>query len=143
MTDRFDLERFVKAQNPILDRVRAELREGRKRSHWMWFVFPQLRGLGHSATARSYAIISLAEAQAYCAHDLLGARLAECTELVNRINDRSAYDIFGHPDDLKFQSCMTLFAIAQPGDADFHAALAKYFSGTLDAATIGLLGRKA
>lgn len=109
----------------------------------MWFVFPQLRGLGYSATAQHYAITSLAEAQAYCAHDLLGARLAECTELVNRINNRSAYDIFGRPDDLKFQSCMTLFAIAQPGDAAFHAALAKYFSGTLDAATIRLLGRAA
>jgi uncharacterized protein (DUF1810 family) len=143
VTDPFDLERFVKAQSPVWDQVLAELREGRKRSHWMWFVFPQLRGLGHSATALRYGITSLAEARAYCEHELLGVRLAECTELVNRIDDRSARDIFGHPDDLKFHSCMTLFAMAQPGDADFPAALEKYFGGTLDAATMGLLGRAA
>jgi uncharacterized protein (DUF1810 family) len=143
MADPFDLERFVKAQNPVLERVLAELREGRKRSHWMWFVFPQLRGLGHSATAQYYAITSLAEAQAYYANGLLGARLAECTELVNGISHRSAYEIFGHPDDLKFQSCMTLFAIARQDDANFHIALTKYFGGTLDEATMRLLGRAA
>ena len=110
MPDPFDLDRFVQAQDPVLAQVRRELGEGRKRSHWMWFVFPQLRGLGRSATARHYGIGSLAEARAYLAHPALGSRLVECTGLVNRIEGRSAHQIFGGLDDLKFHSSMTLFA---------------------------------
>ncbi len=112
MPDPFDLDRFVQAQAPVLSQVRLELSEGRKRSHWMWFVFPQLSGLGHSPMARRYAIASLAEAQAYLEHPVLGPRLTECAELVNKVEDRSIHQILGSPDDLKFLSSMTLFALA-------------------------------
>ena len=112
----FDLERFVSAQADVIERVRAELQRGRKQSHWMWFVFPQLAGLGSSPMANRYAIASLAEARrAYLVHPLLGARLRECTELVLAIDGKTAHDIFGAPDDLKFRSCLTLFAEAGAG----------------------------
>jgi uncharacterized protein (DUF1810 family) len=135
MPDPYDLDRFVRAQDPVLAQVRRELAEGRKRSHWMWFVFPQLRGLGHSAMAQRYAIGSLAEARAYLAHPVLGPRLVECTALVNRVEGRSAHEIFGSPDDLKFRSCMTLFALAQPAAPVFREALEKYFGGAPDPRT--------
>ena len=136
MSDAFDLDRFVRAQDPVLDQVRRELGEGRKRSHWMWFVFPQLRGLGRSATAQRYGIGSLGEARAYLAHPVLGPRLVECTGLVNRVEGRSAYEIFGSPDDLKFHSSMTLFAAAEPEALAFREALGKHFGGALDTLTV-------
>jgi uncharacterized protein (DUF1810 family) len=140
MSDAFDLDRFVRAQDPVLDQVRRELGEGRKRSHWMWFVFPQLRGLGRSATAQRYGIGSLDEARAYLAHPVLGPRLVECTGLVNRVEGRSAYEIFGSPDDLKFRSSMTLFASADPEALAFRMALGKHFGGALEALTVEKLG---
>ena len=139
MADPYDLQRFVVAQAPVIERVRAELVAGRKQSHWMWFVFPQLAGLGNSAMAQRYAIASLAQARAYLAHPILGARLLECTTLVLALGGRSAHAIFGSPDDLKFRSCMTLFAEAAPNQPVFAAALAKYFAGAPDAATLELL----
>jgi uncharacterized protein (DUF1810 family) len=135
MTDPFNLDRFVKAQDAVLAHVRAELRAGHKRTHWMWFVFPQLAGLGRSGTARYYALASLDEARAYLAHPLLGPRLIECTSLVNAVEGRSANRIFGSPDDLKFHSSMTLFALAQPDEYAFSDALRKYFDGTPDRLT--------
>ncbi len=140
MSDGFDLERFVQAQDPVLAAVRRELREGRKRSHWMWFVFPQLLGLGQSAMAQRYGIAGLAEARAYMAHSLLGPRLVECTELVNRVEGRSALEILGSPDDRKFHSCTTLFAHAAPAQPAFREALRKYFGAAEDARTLDLLG---
>jgi uncharacterized protein (DUF1810 family) len=139
MADAFDLERFVRAQDPVMAQVRRELGEGRKRSHWMWFVFPQLRGLGRSAAAQHYGIASLAEARAYQAHPVLGPRLIECAELVNAVEGRSAHDIFGSPDDLKFRSSMTLFAAVDPEAAVFGDALRKYFGGVPDPRTTELL----
>jgi uncharacterized protein (DUF1810 family) len=142
MDDRYELTRFVAAQEPLFDRVRAELAAGRKESHWMWFVFPQLQGLGSSATARRYALACIEEARAYLAHPLLGARLRECTRLVNRIEGRTVEEIFGHPDHLKFRSCMTLFACAagEAGDGPlFREALRKYFAGEGDPLTRKLL----
>ncbi len=141
MADPFDLDRFVRAQDPVLDQVRRELAEGRKRSHWMWFVFPHLRGLGRSATAQHYGIGSLAEARAYSAHPVLGPRLVECTGLVNRVEGRSVHEIFGGPDDLKFHSSMTLFASANPDAPTFRAALDKYFGGAMDSLTVEKLRR--
>ena len=135
----FDLERFVSAQADVIERVRAELQRGRKQSHWMWFVFPQLAGLGSSPMANRYAIASLAEARAYLVHPLLGARLRECTELVLAIDGKTAHDIFGTPDDLKFRSCLSLFAEAAPNEIVFNAALEKYFAGAKDPRTLALL----
>jgi len=137
--DPFDLERFVAAQSGVIERVRAELQSGRKQSHWMWFVFPQLAGLGFSPMAQRYAISSLAEARAYLAHPLLGARLRECTELVLAIHGKTAHAFFGSPDDLKFRSCLSLFAEAAPEEIVFNIALAKYFSGAKDPRTLALL----
>ena len=136
MADEYDLDRFITAQEPILAQVRQELSAGRKRSHWMWFVFPQLAGLGHSAMARQYAISSLAEARAYLGHLVLGPRLIELTKLVNLVNGRSIHEIFGSPDDLKFHSSMTLFAEARPDEAVFREALDKYFGGAMDKGTL-------
>jgi uncharacterized protein (DUF1810 family) len=130
------LERFVAAQDPIYARVIAELRHGAKHTHWMWFVFPQIAGLGRSPMAQRYAISSLDEARAYLAYPLLGGRLRECTLAVLDVQGRSAHDIFGAPDDLKFHSCMTLFARATDGNAAFRAALKKYFGGQEDALTL-------
>jgi len=154
MDDRYDLTRFVAAQEPLFDRVRAELAAGRKESHWMWFVFPQLQGLGSSTTARRYALASVEEARAYLAHPVLGERLRECTWLVNGIEGRTIEQIFGYPDYLKFRSCMTLFeraavdaghgaGTASAGDAGgaqvFREALRKYFAGEEDPRTLRLL----
>jgi uncharacterized protein (DUF1810 family) len=142
MEDRYDLARFVAAQEPVYDAVRAELAAGRKRSHWMWFIFPQLKGLGSSATALFYGIATPAEARAYLEHEVLGARLRECTQLTVAIEGRSIEGIFGYPDHLKFRSCMTLFAhaAAQPGAAEpFRAALEKYFAGEEDPRTREML----
>ncbi len=134
--DPFDLKRFVDAQAPVYDKVLEELRRGRKRSHWMWFVFPQLRGLGSSPTAVHYGISSLEEARAYLRHELLGPRLRECTRLVNEVPGRSAAEIFGSPDDLKLCSSMTLFARAAEDNGDFLALLDKYYDGEQDPLTL-------
>jgi uncharacterized protein (DUF1810 family) len=130
--DPFDLQRFVAAQDGVYDAVREELRAGRKRSHWMWFVFPQGAGLGASAMAQLYAIGSLDEAQAYLAHPVLGSRLRECAELVNRIEGRTLLEIFGDPDRMKFCSCMSLFERAAPGETVFTHALDKFCGGQRD-----------
>jgi uncharacterized protein (DUF1810 family) len=139
--DPFDLRRFADAQDRVHDTVLAEIRAGAKRSHWIWFVFPQLRGLGHSATAQRYGISSLDEARAYLAHPTLGPRLRECARLVGQIDGRSAGDIFGSPDDLKVRSSMTLFARATDDNADFRAVLDKLYDGIEDALTVERLAR--
>jgi uncharacterized protein (DUF1810 family) len=139
MSDPYNLAGFVQAQAPVYAHVLAELRDGRKRSHWIWFVFPQLAGLGFSAMAQFYAIGSLDEAKAYLAHPALGARLRECAGLVLAIQGRSIHDIFGSPDDLKFHSSMTLFGRADPADGLFRECLEKYFAGREDAQTLALL----
>jgi uncharacterized protein (DUF1810 family) len=139
MTDPHDLRRFVDAQAPVYAQILAELSAGQKRSHWMWFVFPQIAGLGHSAMARRFAIASLAEAAAYLAHPVLGPRLRECCRLATLVEGRSAQAIFGTPDDLKFRSSLTLFAAAAPNEAIFAAALEKYFTGEPDGATLARL----
>ena len=133
------LERFVTAQNPVYESVKAELRAGRKRGHWMWFVFPQLSGLGQSEMAHRYAIASLAQAKEYLNHELLGARLRECTELVLAVQKATLFEIFGSPDDMKFKSCMTLFAKADPHDRLFVEALRKYCGGEFDDKSLELL----
>ncbi|UTD27354.1 DUF1810 domain-containing protein [Bradyrhizobium sp. WD16] len=137
--DVHDLQRFVSAQDGVYPAVQAELRAGRKRSHWMWFIFPQIAGLGFSAVAQRYAIASLAEASAYLAHPVLGERLRECTRLVLAVQERSINAIFGSPDDMKFHSCMTLFAQAAPDESLFKDALKKYFDGAPDTATLARL----
>ncbi|KWT98830.1 MULTISPECIES: DUF1810 domain-containing protein [unclassified Variovorax] len=136
MNDAFELQRFVDAQEPVIDAVRGELRGGRKRSHWMWFVFPQLAGLGRSAMAQRYSIASLAEARAYLAHPLLGPRLRECGALVLAVEGRDIHEIFGAPDDLKFWSCMTLFDAADPSEPVFRDCLHKYFGSRRDGQTL-------
>ena len=139
MSDPYDLQRFVDAQYPVYDKVCSELRASRKRSHWMWFVFPQIAGLGSSPSARKFAISSLAEATVYLAHPVLGPRLTECTRLVNLVEGRPIEEIFGYPDDLKFRSSMTLFAHATPDNPVFIEALQKYFRGAFDPATLARL----
>ena len=139
MDDPYDLERYVQAQQPVFAQVCAELAAGRKQSHWMWFIFPQLRGLGSSPMAERYAIASLAEARAYLAHPLLAERLRRCTQLVNRVEGRTVQAIFGYPDYLKFRSSMTLFARATGGAEPFREALAKYFAAEEDPLTRELL----
>ena len=134
-----DLQRFVQAQEARMDDVLAELAAGRKRTHWMWFVFPQLRGLGHSQMAWHFGLQSRGEAVAYLAHPLLGPRLCECVELVLAVEGRSAHAIFGSPDDLKLRSCLTLFREIDGIDGVFGKALDKYFDGQPDAATLQLL----
>jgi len=129
------LDRFVKAQAGVYDRALAELKAGRKRTHWMWFIFPQIAGLGHSAMAQTYAIHSLQEARDYLADPVLGARLRECCAAVMAVEDKSARTIFGSPDDLKFRSSLTLFDLASPNDI-FRTALEKYFDGKEDALTL-------
>jgi uncharacterized protein (DUF1810 family) len=133
--DLYDLERFVKAQAEVYGQVCAELRAGRKQSHWMWFVFPQIHGLGSSEMAVRYAISSLEEARAYLGHPVLGARLRSCAGMVCEVEGKSASEIFGYPDDLKFHSSMTLFAEAEGGGV-FREALEKYFSGAMDSGTL-------
>ncbi len=133
--DPFDLQRFIDAQDRVYDTVTAELRGGAKRSHWIWFVFPQLRELGRSPTALHYGISSLDEARAYLAHDVLGPRLRECARLVMGIDGRSIDEIFGFPDNLKVRSSMTLFRHATDDDSDFRAVLDKFYGGEEDPAT--------
>ena len=139
VTDRHDLQRFVDAQSEMFDEVRSELRAGRKTGHWIWFIFPQFNGLGHSATARQFAISSREEAAAYAAHPILGPRLRECISLVNAIAGRGIRHILGTPDDLKFRSSMTLFAQVCPGDPIFTDAIGKYYGGEFDALTLDFL----
>lgn len=137
--DPFDLARFTGAQEGIYDCVVTELRNGRKRSHWMWYIFPQIDGLGYSATAKRYAIKSMEEAREYLNHPVLGARLLKCAEIVLAIEGRSASEIFGYPDDVKLRSSMTLFAsIAEPRSV-FDLVLDKFFSGDRDDRTLALL----
>lgn len=139
MADPHNLERFVLAQNPVYAQVCAELAAGLKTSHWMWFVFPQLKGLGRSATAQHFGIASKAEAEAYWHHALLGARLKECLELVLAVEGRTALQIFGSPDDVKFHSSLTLFAQVALDEPVFQRALTRYFDGESDARTLELL----
>ena len=136
MADPYHLRRLVDAQAPIFEAVRAELLRGRKQSHWMWFMFPQLRGLGHSAMAERYAIGSLAEARAYLSHPILGARLRECAAIVMAVEGRSITRILGEIDAMKFRSSMTLFARASEGEEVFLQALEKHFGGEEDLATL-------
>jgi uncharacterized protein (DUF1810 family) len=141
--DLYNLDRFVDAQRSVYEEVLAELLAERKESHWIWFIFPQIAGLGHSSTAQFYSIRSLDQAQAYARHSLLGSRLRECTELVNRIEGKSIREIFGAPDDLKFRSSMTLFAQASQDNGLFQAALDKYFNGEPDPLTLERLPRRS
>lgn len=140
MTDDIhNLARFLAAQQPVYDQALQELRDGRKRSHWMWFIFPQIAGLGHSAMAERYAISGRAEAEAYLAHPLLGARARDCTEAMLSHKDRLAHAILGSPDDLKFRSSMTLFgAVSKKGSA-FGQALRQFYNGKPDDATLARL----
>jgi len=139
MTDPFNLQRFIDAQAPVYAQVLAELGAGSKRSHWMWFIFPQIAGLGRSETARYFAISSREEAAAYLAHPTLGPRLRECCRLTTLVEGRSAREIFGTPDDMKFRSSLTLFAAVAPDDAIFTEALQKFFSGEADRLTLACL----
>ncbi len=140
MPDRFDLQRFVSAQQVVYEQARQELRDGLKQAHWMWFVFPQIQGLGFSAMSRRYAISSVAEAAAYLEHPVLGPRLRECTRLVLQTEGRSIHQIFGSPDDMKFRSCMTLFERADREPARlFHEALRRFFGGEPDPQTLARL----
>ena len=141
MDDPYDLRRFVQAQQDTYALAVRELADGRKTSHWMWFVFPQLRGLGRSPLAIRFGIASLDEARAYLAHPLLGSRLEECVRLTLRIDGRSITDVFGSPDDMKFRSCMTLFDRAAPQEPIFAEALQRYFGGDPDDRTLELLRR--
>lgn len=138
--DPFDLQRFVAAQAPLYAQVTAELAAGAKSSHWMWFVFPQLQGLGRSSTARRYGIVSLAEAQAYAMHPLLGVRLRQCCGLLMAVQGRTALQIFGPIDALKLRSCLTLFERATPDEPLFGQLLDRFYGGERDAATLQPLG---
>ncbi|WP_434647347.1 DUF1810 domain-containing protein [Pseudomonas sp. D1-2] len=139
MHDPYNLARFVDAQHPVFSRVMDELRAGRKTSHWMWFIFPQLRGLGRSEMASRFAISGLAEARAYLQHDVLGPRLESSVEAVLQHSDVSAERIFGSPDDMKFRSCLTLFVSAQSGSSLYQQALDQFYSGEPDRKTLALL----
>jgi len=139
--DPHDLERFVVAQKDVYEQVRGELARGEKASHWMWFVFPQLKALGRSGTAKRFGIASRAEAAAYLAHPLLGARLLDCTRLMLFVEGKTALQVLGSPDDLKFRSSMTLFAALDPTAPEFQLALAKYYAGAADDETLRLLGK--
>jgi len=141
MSDRFNLNRFVEAQNPVYSRVCSELRAGSKTSHWMWFVFPQIEGLGHSSMARTFALSSIDEARAYLEHAVLGPRLRECAQLVCAVRGKTIHEIFGSPDDMKFRSSMTLFARTASGDSIFDEALKKYFGGEPDPLTLSRIDR--
>ena len=134
-----DLQIFVKAQEDIYEQALAELKNGKKVSHWMWFVFPQIAGLGNSVTTRKYAIPNLADAKAYLSHDLLGSRLRECTEAVLAVEGRTAHEILGSPDDMKLKSCMTLFELADGPDSVFSDILMKYFEGQRDERSLTIL----
>jgi len=138
--DPFNLERFLKAQEGVYERALAELRRGRKESHWMWFVFPQIDGLGHSSTAKFYALKSREEAVAYLADPILGQRLRECVDALLGLEGRSVEEIFGYPDHLKLKSSITLFALVSSNPLPFEQVLAKYFQQQKDARTVELLG---
>ena len=140
MEDPFDLARFLSAQAGVYPQVVTELGAGQKRSHWIWFIFPQMKGLGLSSHSQFYGIGSLEEAEAYWHHPVLGPRLEECTILVNQVQKQPIERILGSPDDLKFRSSMTLFSRAAPDTAVFSQALDKYFGGKLDQLTLELLG---
>jgi uncharacterized protein (DUF1810 family) len=137
-SDPYDLNRFVRAQADDYERALAEIRSGRKHSHWMWYVFPQIAGLGFSAMSERYSIKSLDEARGYLAHPILGQRLIECFKALLDVKDCSAFEIFGSPDDMKLKSSATLFAIASPKDSVFHRVLEKYFDGEMDRKTLEL-----
>lgn len=139
MDDSLDLQRFVDAQAPVFEEVRGELRRGRKQSHWMWFIFPQVKGLGFSGMAQKFGIASRAEAEAYLAHPVLGPRLIECTQLVNTVEGRSIEQILGGIDAMKFRSSMTLFSQVSTEPGVFEAALQKYFAGEPDQLTLDRL----
>jgi uncharacterized protein (DUF1810 family) len=141
-TPAFDPELFLKAHEPAFDTALGELHAGSKQSHWMWFIFPQLRGLGRSSLAQRYAISGIEEAKAYLQHPALGRRLRRCVEAVLGVPDRSLRQIFGSPDDMKFRSCMTLFALADSGEPLFQEALDRYCDGNMDPRTLELLGRQ-
>ena len=136
LADPYDLQRFVDAQSSVIDRVRSELRAGRKQSHWMWFIFPQMAGLGMSAMSRRFAIASIEEARAYLAHPVLGARLRECVGLLDAVEGRSIHRIMGSPDDVKLRSSLTLFHQAADDPAIFRKALDKYYGGAFDPLTL-------
>jgi uncharacterized protein (DUF1810 family) len=138
--DPYDLDRFLQAQVGDYERALAEVRGGQKRTHWMWYIFPQLDGLARSPTAKHYAIKSIAEARAYLAHPVLGPRLRECAEAAIHVEGRSATAIFGSPDDLKLRSCATLFASVSPPGSVFDRLLGKYYGGRPDEETLCLLG---
>ncbi len=138
--DPHDLSRFVRAQEDDYEGALSEIKSGRKRSHWMWYIFPQFDGLGFSSTSRRYSIKSLGEAEAYLSHPVLGPRLSECAVAALGVEGRSAYEIFGSPDDMKLRSCATLFACASPPGSIFDALLDKYFRGERDGETLRLLG---
>jgi uncharacterized protein (DUF1810 family) len=139
MNDQYQLQRFVDAQRPVFQDVCKELREGNKRNHWMWFIFPQIKGLGRSDLALKFAISSLEEAQAYLKHPILGPRLRQCSRLVAEVDGRPIEEIFGYPDTMKFRSSMTLFAQATPDNEIFNDCLRKYFGGEPDPATLAQL----
>jgi uncharacterized protein (DUF1810 family) len=138
--DPHNLSRFVQAQETVINQAISEIKRGRKQSHWMWYIFPQFDGLGFSATSRRYSIKSLAEAEAYLSHPVLGPRLIECTEAALGLEGRSAQEIFGSPDDMKLRSCATLFACVSPPGSMFESVLGKYFHGERDDKTLSLLG---
>lgn len=142
MSESFKLERFMNAQDGAYDSALAELAEGEKRSHWIWFIFPQIAGLGHSSTAQFYAIRNLEEARAYLKHPTLGARLKACCEALLQQQGLSAHQIMGSPDDLKLRSSMTLFSVAAPEEAIFRQVLDKYYEGKKDSRTLDILGRQ-
>ena len=139
--DPFDLNRFITAQEGVYDRALAELRDGLKRSHWMWYIFPQIEGLGHSPTTRLYSIKSLEEARQYLAHPVLGTRLKESAEAVLAHQGLSAEDIFGHPDDWKLQSSMTLFELVSGPQSVFGSVLDRYYQGKRDTRTLQIVGK--
>jgi uncharacterized protein (DUF1810 family) len=143
MNDPFNLLRFVEAQRPVFARAMEELRAGHKSSHWMWFIFPQLHGLGRSETAMRFAISGAAEARAYLQHELLGPRLEQSVSIILQHSDKSALEMLGSPDDLKLRSCLTLFANIAPDRPQFQLALDQFFAGEADARTLLLLGEKA
>ena len=138
--DPHNLSRFVQAQEDDYEQALAEIRSGRKRSHWMWYIFPQIDGLGFSSTSRRYSIKSVAEAEAYLSHPVLGPRLVECAEAALRVEGRSAFEIFGSPDEMKLRSCATLFACVAPAGSVFDRLIDKYFQGRRDGKTLHLLG---
>ncbi|MCV9998994.1 DUF1810 domain-containing protein [Pararhizobium sp. YC-54] len=142
MSDPYHLSRFVEAQEAVYETALRELEHGRKQSHWMWFIFPQLAGLGHSPIALQFGISGLDEAHAYLAHPLLGVRLVKCTRAINAVRNRTAHQIFGSPDDLKLRSSMTLFRETANDPEPFRTAIERYFGGEADARTLEILAKR-